>query len=339
MPNRLLRRLLTSLKPESGKVSSPADFLRLGEICPATIIKKAGIDLYLVEMHGRRFHVRSSLKFNTPDIFVQVRSLMPRVDLKILTDHLQYMERIIEIGTREELFLDSFCQWCLAVFLSAGYPFGRRSCGSDIEALRGLAQQLDRQHLIPLTAYAEILIRQPELFHALTELLFTDELDISLPDAPEADLSRPDEFLHSISSCYSSYRLDREGQGFKQQRAVLQAANSFLNPRFGLHAFLLPCRGNTALVKVACSTDTAPECIRRYQCTLAPAGDPVTVMLRIVDNQAGLTFSFLEPRLAAHLRALEQPIAAYAGHWNLVLLPVHYERSVPCPILTRGREL
>ena len=53
----------------------PHEQLTQGAIYPARIIRRIDARHYVVEMHRRRFIVESILKFNTPEVFVQVLHL------------------------------------------------------------------------------------------------------------------------------------------------------------------------------------------------------------------------------------------------------------------------
>ncbi len=325
------------VKPVNDKLPDGTPIVKAGDVFPAKIIRKIEHNLYLVKMLNQRVHVESSLKFNTSDVYVQVRELKPRLKLKILSSYLEYMDQLITIGRRESIVLDDFNQWCLAELIKAGYSFSSRSAGEDVQKMRSLAQRLYRQHLIPLQRYVEMLVAQPEVFDAVVSLLFTERVNANFPDFRD-ESEGPAVYLEALHVCYLKYRLEKcaSTPQVASLQDVLTMLNSFLKPRYEVDVFLFPCRetARVFLIEQDMGENQGDEIVR-YQCRITGgsyAGAIVNV--RLVEDKVSVTFMYYDTLLAGRLKKCETAVKELAGRYQRKLLPVRYESIIPQPILS-----
>jgi hypothetical protein len=335
--------LKNSLRITRTKSKDLKEVLKKGEIYPAKILNKVSENNHLIEILNRQILATSSLQFSTNKIFVQVNDLEPKIHLRIISSNLEHIDRILSIAKSEKIELDAFNQWGLAEFIKTGHGFSSHKIKNELSSIRTLASRLNSRHLVPLSAYVDMLSKNPGLFEKLSPILFPESIPIKSSSKGYLSAKRPEDIVNTLHHCYTRYNLENKDlksaiktDGVEADLSEidnicskLKEYNIFVKPGYSLSGFLVPCENEIKPIMIEGKRDIkGSDLIQKYEFTFSLEDyGPFRINLRFLENMLSLSYFFYNTLLKSKLLEFEQPLKSLASSYSLKVLPFHYETT------------
>ena len=335
--------LKNSLRITRTKSKDLREVLKKGEIYPAKILSKISKDNYLIEISNRQIIASSSLQLNTAKVFVQVNDLEPKIHLRIISSNLEHIDRILSIAKSEKIELDAFNQWGLAEFIKTGHNFSSHKIKNELSSIRTLASKLNSRHLVPLSAYVDMLSKNPGLFEKLSPILFPESIPINSSSKGYLSAKRPEDIVNTLHHCYTRYNLKNnelktalkknglEGDMSEVDNicSTLKEYNDFVKPGYSFSGFLVPCENEIKPVMIEGKRDIkGSDIIQKYEFTFSLEDyGPFRINLRFLEKMLSISYFFYNTLLKSKLLEFEQPAKSLASTYSLKVLPFHYEMT------------
>jgi len=335
--------LKNSLRITKTKSKDLREVFKKGEIYRAKIINKISENNYLIEILNKQIIASSSLQLNTAKVYVQVNELEPKIHLRIISSNLEHIDRILSIAKSEQVELDAFNQWGLAEFIKTGHDFSSHKIGDELNSIRTLASRLNSRHLVPLSTYVNMLLKNSGLFEKLNHVLFPESIPVKSFSKGYLPAKKPEDIINTLHHCYTRYNLENndlkstlEKDGIAADLSetdnicsTLKEYNDFVKPAYSLSGFLVPCENEIKPVIIEGKRDIkGSDLIHKYEFTFSIEDyGPFRISLRFLEKMLSISYFFHNTLLKSKLVEFEQPAKSLASGYSLKVLPFHYEMS------------